>query len=153
MLERRRCSSRVPAKSRRAKANAIALLRATRPPTFPTFRHRIQIATGPWPGTLLAHALFKPQNATACRQPHLRARYTPCLSLSDTMTPLLRRQLVVVPLSVLLGFLLASVGFRNGLDQTVFGSPYDLGGGYNALGKVGPFSKWSRCTSWTCSAL
>ncbi|KAL1591708.1 hypothetical protein SLS60_011707 [Paraconiothyrium brasiliense] len=55
------------------------------------------------------------------------------------MTPLLRRQLVVVPLSVLFGFLLASVGFRNGLDRTVFGSPYDLGGGYNALGRVGPF--------------
>jgi hypothetical protein len=57
------------------------------------------------------------------------------------MTPLLRRQLVVVPLSVLLGFLLASVGFRSGLDETVFGNPYDTGGGYNALGRISPLSK------------
>ncbi|KAF2449263.1 glycosyltransferase family 25 protein [Karstenula rhodostoma CBS 690.94] len=60
------------------------------------------------------------------------------------MTPLLRRQLVVVPLSVLLGFLLASVGFRNGLDETVFGNPYDTGGGYNALGRIRPLNDTVR---------
>ncbi|KAF9741206.1 hypothetical protein PMIN01_00745 [Paraphaeosphaeria minitans] len=54
------------------------------------------------------------------------------------MTPLLRRLLIVVPISVLLGFLFATLGFRNGLDETVFGHPYDTGGGYNALGKIKP---------------
>lgn len=48
---------------------------------------------------------------------------------------------MVIPLSVLLGFLLASVGFKNGLDETVFGHPYDTGGGYNALGRTRPLSE------------
>ncbi|KAJ4295302.1 hypothetical protein N0V90_007313 [Kalmusia sp. IMI 367209] len=51
-----------------------------------------------------------------------------------------RRQLIVVPIAVVFGFFTAYIGFRNGLPHTVFGSRYDVGGGYNALGRLRPLN-------------
>lgn len=93
-------------------------------------------------GASLADAQSQRLIATVCVHPASTRITTYACHRSNTMTPLLRRQLVVVPLSVLLGFLLASLGFRNGLDETVFGNPYGMGGGYNALGKLKPLSKY-----------
>lgn len=61
----------------------------------------------------------------------------PCLP--NTMS-LLRPQLVVVPLSLLLGFLIAYYSFKGALWQTAFGEPVHVGGGYNALGRIRPLN-------------
>ena len=54
---------------------------------------------------------------------------------------LLKRQLVVVPLSLLLGFLVAYSSFKGALRQTAFGAPiHHVGGGYNALGRIQPLN-------------
>lgn len=61
----------------------------------------------------------------------------PCML--NTMS-LLRRQLVVVPASLLLGFLVAYYSFKGALRQTAFGEPVHIGGGYNALGRIRPLN-------------